>query len=81
MSDWQRIRNNYELDIAPPIKNFDGMPFSQTFNISNPTEDKAIKLEEATRIIDGKIAEIQHAIREIELFIANIKMIRILEGY
>lgn len=73
LSDWQRIRNNYELDIVPPIKNFDGMPFSQTFNISNPTEDKAIKLEEATRIIDGKIAEIQHAIREIELFIANIK--------
>lgn len=70
---WQRIRSNYELDIAPPIKNIDGMPFSQTFNITNPTEDKAIKLAEATRKIDEKINEIKDAIREIEQFVAGIK--------
>lgn len=70
---WQNIRNNYELDIAPPIKNIDGMPFSKTFNISNPTEDKALKLAEVTKIIDGKIAEIQYAIMQIEIFIASIK--------
>lgn len=70
---WQRIRNNYELDIAPPIKNISGMPYTQTFNISNPTEDKAIKLAEATKIIDGKIAEIQYAIMKIEMFIASIQ--------
>ncbi|MCQ2087956.1 MAG: hypothetical protein MJZ37_07870 [Bacilli bacterium] len=70
---WQRIRDNYEADIAPPIKNIDGMPYSQTFNITNPTEEKALKLAEATKIIDGKIAEIKHAIMQIELFIAQIK--------
>ena len=69
---WQQRRAELEADIAPPIKNIDGMPHSQTNKITNPTQDKAIRLAQATKIIDGKINEIQITIAEIETFIISI---------
>jgi len=69
---WQERRANLEADIAPPIKNIDGMPFAHTNAITDPTQDKAIKLAQTARVIDGKINEIQIAIAEIEKFILSL---------
>lgn len=69
---WQDRLAELQADIALSPKVMDGMPFQNTGVTSNPTERKAIKLSEVSKVIDGKICEIQYAIVEIECFIASI---------
>lgn len=69
---WQMKRAELELDIAPPVKNIDGMPFANTNAINMPTEEKALRLAEAAKNIDAKIKEIEAAILEIEDFIYSV---------
>jgi len=69
---WQRRLAELQADIALSPKVMDGMPFSQTNNVGSPTEEKAIKLSEVAKVIEGKISEIQIALMEIEIFISSI---------
>lgn len=69
---WQERREELEADIAPPIKQLTGMPFSKTNATNAPTEEKAIKLAECCKAIDRKITEIQIAIAEVEKYILSI---------
>ena len=73
--DLEQLIQLYELacaDFAPPIKVLDGMPYSQTNNVGSPTEEKAIRLADLAKVIEGKISEIQLALMEIEIFISSI---------
>ena len=70
---WQERLSELQADIALGIKELDGMPRSNTNGTSNPTEDKAIKLEEVSKIIEGKISEIQYAISEVDEYILTIE--------
>ena len=69
---WQRRLAELQADIALSPKVMDGMPFSQTNAVGSPTEEKAIKLAEVAKVIEGKISEIQIALMEIEIFISSI---------
>lgn len=70
---WQDRRAELDLDIAPPVKVIDGMPFANTNGINRPTEDKAIRLKECATIIDGKITELTLAIADVEKFICTLE--------
>lgn len=69
---WQERLSELQADIALSPKVLDGMPFQHTNETSNPTERKAIRLAEVSKVIDGKISEIQYTIAEIEKFIMQI---------
>lgn len=69
---WQERLAELQSDIALNSKVMDGMPYPNTNAITNPTEQKAIKLMEVDKIIKGKISEIQITIADIEQFILSI---------
>lgn len=69
---WQDRLAELQADIALSPKVLDGMPFQHTNETSNPTERKAMRLAEVTKVIDGKISEIQWTIAEIECYIMSI---------
>ena len=67
---WQSELVRLQADIALSPKPMDGMPHSN--KISSPSEEKAIKLADTQKIIEGKIAEIQFTVTEIDVFITTI---------
>lgn len=69
---WQERLADLQADIALGTKTLDGMPRSATNGITKPTEDKAIRLQEVAKIIEGKIGEIQYAISEVDEYIMGI---------
>lgn len=69
---WQDRLAELQADIALSPKVLDGMPFQHTNETSNPTERKAIELVEVSKVIEGKISEIQWTIAEIEKYIISI---------
>lgn len=69
---WQDRLAELQADIALSPKVLDGMPSQHTNETSNPTEQKALRLAEVSRVIDGKISEIQWTIAEIECYIMSI---------
>lgn len=69
---WQTRLANLQADIALSPKPLDGMPYSKTNSTGNPTQDKAIRLAELSKIIEGKISEIQISIADIEEYIMSI---------
>lgn len=69
---WQERLNELQADIALSPKVLDGMPYSKTNAVGSPTEQKAIKLAEVRKIVEGKMSEIQLAITDIEKYIASI---------
>ena len=69
---WQERLAELQADIALSPKVLDGMPFQHTNTTSNPTEMKAIRLAEMSKIIDGKISEIQITIAEIEEYVMSL---------
>jgi hypothetical protein len=69
---WQRRLAELQADIALSPKVLDGMPFSKTNKVGSPTEEKAIRLAEMARVIEGKISEIQIALTDIETFILSV---------
>ena len=70
---WQRRLADLQADIALSPKVMDGMPYSKTNAVGSPTEIKAIKIAELSRIIEGKISEIQLTLLDIEAFITTIE--------
>ena len=70
---WQERLAELQADIALGTKVLDGMPRSATNGINKPTEDKAVKLQEVSKIVEGKIGEIQYAVGEVEKFILTIE--------
>ena len=69
---WQRRLAELQADIALSPKVLDGMPYSKTNNVGSPTEEKAIRLADLAKVIEGKISEIQIALMDIEIFISSI---------
>lgn len=69
---WQTRKAEIEADIALSPKVLDGMPFTHTNGISNPTEAKAIKLEEATREITKRMVAITKALNDIDKYLAEL---------
>ena len=69
---WQRRLAELQADIALSPKVMDGMPFTQTNDVGSPTEEKAVRLAELAKVIEGKISEIQIALADIEIFISSI---------
>lgn len=69
---WQDRLAELQADIALSPKVLDGMLVQHTNETSNPTERKAMRLAEVTKVIDGKISEIQWTIAEIECYIMSI---------
>lgn len=72
LSMWQRRLAELQADIALSPKVMDGMPYTQTNNVGSPTEEKAIRLAELAKVIEGKISEIQISLMDIEIYIATI---------
>lgn len=70
---WQERLTELQADIALGTKVLDGMPRSGTNGINKPTEDKAIKLTETSKIIEGKMSEIQYTVNEIENYILSLE--------
>ena len=70
---WQRRLADLQADIALSPKVLDGMPYSKTNAVSSPTEIKALRIAELSRIIEGKISEIQVTLLDIEAFIVTIE--------
>lgn len=70
---WQRRLADLQSDIALSPKVLDGMPFSKTNQTGDPTQAKAIKLMEVSKIIEGKISEIQVTIADIDEYILSIE--------
>ena len=70
---WQRRLADLQADIALSPKVMDGMPYSKTNSVSSPTEIKALRIAELSRIIEGKISEIQVTLLDIEAFIVTIE--------
>ena len=70
---WQRKLNDIQADIALSPRVLDGMPYSKTNKTGDPTQAMAIKLAEVSKIVEGKIAEIQYAILEVEEYLASIE--------
>jgi hypothetical protein len=69
---WQRRLAELQADIALSPKVMDGMPYSKTNGVGSPTEEKAIRLAELAKVIEGKISEIQIALTDIEIFISSV---------
>lgn len=69
---WQERLAELQSDIALNSKVIDGMPFANTNAVNNPTEQKAIKLMEVAKVIEGKISEIKITVADIENFIMGI---------
>lgn len=69
---WQERLAELQSDIALNSKVIDGMPFANTNAVTNPTEQKAIKLMEVAKVIEGKISEIKITVADIEAFIMGI---------
>ena len=69
---WQRRLAELQADIALSPKVMDGMPYSQMNSVGSPTEEKAIRLADLAKVIEGKISEIQIALMDIEIFISSI---------
>ena len=69
---WQRKLNDIQADVALSPRVLDGMPYSKTNSTGDPTQAKAIKLAEVSKIVEGKIAEIKYAIFEVEEYLAKI---------
>ena len=69
---WQHRLAELQADIALSPKVMDGMPYSKTNAVGSPTEEKAMRLAECAKVIEGKISEIQLALMEIEIFIASV---------
>lgn len=69
---WQKRLAELQADIALSPKTMDGMPYSKTNAVGSPTEEKAMRLAECAKVIEGKISEIQLALMEIEIFISSI---------
>lgn len=72
LSMWQRRLAELQADIALSPKVMDGMPYTQTNNVGSPTEEKAIRLADLAKVIEGKISEIQISLMDIEIFISSI---------
>ena len=72
LSMWQRRLAELQADIALSPKVIDGMPYTQTNNVGSPTEEKAIRLADLAKVIEGKISEIQILLMDIEIFISSI---------
>ena len=72
LSMWQRRLAELQADIALSPKVMDGMPYTKTNAVGSPTEVKAIKLADVAKVIEGKIAEIQMALMDMEIFITSI---------
>ena len=72
LHQWQMELARLQEQIATESKPIDGMPFTKTNKLSFPVEDKAIRLEETSKIIDGRISEIKLAIAEIDRYILSI---------
>ena len=72
LNQWQKEYSRLQAEIALSPKQIDGMPFTKTNKTNKPTEDKALKLAETQKVIEGKMAEIQLAILEVETFITEI---------
>ena len=69
---WQNRLAELQADIAMSPKAMDGMPFANTNEVSSPTERKAIKLLEVSKVIEGKISELKITLAEIEEFIISV---------
>ena len=69
---WQARLAELQADIAMSPKVLDGMPYSKTNSVGSPTEEKAIKLAELSKVIEGKISEIQLTLTDIENYISSI---------
>lgn len=69
---WQRRLAELQADIALSPKVMDGMPYSQANSMGSPTEEKAIRLADLAKVIEGKISEIQISLMDIEIFISSI---------
>lgn len=69
---WQDRLAELQADIALSPKVLDGMPYSRTNATGNPTQEKAIKLAEVAKVIEGKISEIQITLMDIERFITGL---------
>lgn len=70
---WERRKAELQADIAMSLPSPDGIPYSRTNNIDNPTQRKAIKLAEADKHIQKQIRRIKKATKEIEKFIMTIE--------
>lgn len=69
---WQKRLAELQADIALSPKVMDGMPYSKTNAVGSPTEEKAIRLADLAKVIEGKISEIQISLLDIEIFISSI---------
>lgn len=69
---WQDRLADLQADIALSPKVLDGMPHSKTNRTESPTESKAVRLAELSKVIQGKISEIQIAMADIEMYITSI---------
>lgn len=72
LKHWQQRYAEIQADIALSPKELDGMPYSKTNKVTNPTEIKGIELMEATKEINNRMVEISTALREIDKFILKI---------
>lgn len=70
---WETRLEELYADMGSDSISTDGMPHSQTNNVSSPTERKAIEIADHIQAINGKAAEIRCAVREVEIFIASIE--------
>ena len=70
---WQDRLSELQADIALSPKVMDGMPYSRTNSVTSPTEQKAIRLAEVRKIVEGKLSEIQVAVADIEEYIMSIE--------
>ena len=72
LKHWQQRYAELQADIALSPKKLDGMPYSKTNKVTNPTEIKGIELMEATKEINNRMVEISTALREIDKFILKV---------
>ncbi len=72
LKHWQQRYAELQADIALSPKELDGMPYSKTNKVTNPTEIKGIELMEATKEINNRMVEISTALREIDKFILKV---------
>lgn len=72
LRQWQDELKVLEADLDMSPKPIDGMPFQNTNKTSAPVEEKAIRLADTKRVIEGKIAEIQIAVSQIDIFIVSL---------
>lgn len=69
---WEKRKAELQADIALSLPSPNGMPYSRTNNIDNPTQKKAIKLAETDKHIQAQICKIKKVTKEIEQFIMTI---------